>query len=179
MTYYDETSAGYDELHGAEQTRKAREILAYLEQHRLISQHSRLLDVGCGTCISTALFPGDRTGIDPSKELLKRCKDATIKLVHGNAESLPFVDDWFDIVVSLTAVHNFDDVEKGLREMQRVGTNLFVITLLKKSQEHSAIEALIRKLFKVEAELDDPTDKIFVLRKDGDTRPSAARPHHV
>lgn len=165
MTYYDATARGYDELHGAEQARKAKTLLAYLEKSHPLSPYARILDVGCGTCSSTALFPGDKTGIDQSKELLKQCKDPSIKLVHGNAERLPFVDGWFDVVISLTAVHNFDDAEKGLSEIKRVGSGLFIITLLKKSLKHAAIEALIRKLFKVEAVLDDPTDTMFVLRR--------------
>lgn len=161
---YDATARGYLELHGEEQARKAEIILDYLKKHHSIDAYTRVLDVGCGACASTALFPGDKTGIDPSKELLKQCKSTDIKLVHGKAEDLPFPDEWFDVVISLTAVHNFDDVEKGLKEMKRVGHKLWIITVLKKSPKFSAIETLLRKLFKVETVLDDATDSIFVLK---------------
>lgn len=163
MAKYDATAAGYNELHGEEQIRKARVILDYLKKHHHIDEYTRVLDVGCGTCVSTALFPGDKTGIDPSKELLKQCRTPGIKLVHGSAEALPFPDKWFDVVISLTAVHNFDNYEKGLKEMKRVGMKLWVVTLLKKSLKFNAIESSIRKLFKVETVLDDATDAIFVL----------------
>jgi ubiquinone/menaquinone biosynthesis C-methylase UbiE len=163
-TPYDATARNYNELHGAEQARKARTILHYLQKHKLIDETTRVLDVGCGTCASTSLFPGSKTGIDPSKELLKQCKDAGITLVNGSAETMPFIDDWFDFVISLTAVHNFTNIEQGLKEIKRVGTNLFVITVLKKSPKTAAIEALLRKLFKVESILEDATDTIFVLR---------------
>lgn len=175
MNYYDETAKGYSELHGAEQKRKAEIILKYLKENKLINETLLLLDVGCGSCISTSMFPGDKTGIDPSKKLLQQCKDPSIKLVHGKAEDLPFPDDWFDVVISLTAVHNFGDFEKGLREMLRVGKHLFVITLLKKSPKYQAIEATIRKLFKVETVLDDSTDTIFVLKDGADIQPAASR----
>ncbi|HSU72746.1 MAG TPA: class I SAM-dependent methyltransferase [Candidatus Binatia bacterium] len=160
---YDATARGYNELHGAEQDRKARIILDYLKKHGLIDDYTRVLDVGCGTCRATGLFPGDKTGIDPSKELLKQCR-APVKLVHGSAESLPFPDGWFDLVISLTAVHNFTHIEQGLKEMRRVGNKVWVITLLKKSPKFASMEALLRKLFKVETVLEDETDAIFILR---------------
>jgi len=163
MATYDATARNYNELHGEEQRRKARVVVDYLKKHSLIDEYSRLLDVGCGTCVSTQLFPGQKTGIDPSKELLKQCP-AGIQLVHGVAEDLPFPDKWFDVVISLTAVHNFDNVEKGLSEMRRVGSKVWVITVLKKSPKFADIETLLRKLFKVETVLDDSTDAIFVLQ---------------
>ena len=163
MTSYDETARNYNELHGEEQKRKARIVVDYLKKHSLIADFSQVLDVGCGTCVSTALFPGQKTGIDPSKELLKQCK-IQMNLVHGNAEDLPFPDKWFEVVLSLTAVHNFTDVQKGLKEMKRVGSKVWVVTVLKKSPQFAKIESAIRKLFKVEIVLDDSTDSIFVLR---------------
>ena len=163
MSYYDATAKGYLELHGEEQLRKARTVLAYLKQHKLIDASTRLLDVGAGTTHATALFPGDRTAIEPSKELLKQAKDASIKLVHGSAESLPFVDKWFDVVICLTAIHNFTDIEKGLDELKRVASKTVVITVLKKSPKHDAIIKAINKRFKTIATLDDVTDTILVL----------------
>ena|SRR3989338_849224 len=165
MGFYDTTAAGYQELYGQEQARKARAIMAYLQQHNLISEKTRLLDVGCGPAAATALFPGIKTGIDPSLQLLKQRADKSIRLVHGVAEKLPFPDSWFDIVISITAVHNFKNIEQGLREIRRVGTNLYVITVLKKSSERSMILGLIRKYFSVETILDDQTDEIVVLRR--------------
>ncbi len=164
MSYYNETAAGYNELHGEEQLRKARTILAYLKEHHLIYDATRLLDVGAGTTHATSIFPGDKTALEPAKELLKQAKDASIKLVHGNAEDLPFADKWFDIVISLTAVHNFTDIPKGISEMKRVASKFVIITVLKKSPKFSTIDKLIRNTFKVEKTLDDPTDALYILR---------------
>jgi ubiquinone/menaquinone biosynthesis C-methylase UbiE len=167
MTYYDEIAEGYNELHGQEQERKAIAIEAYLKEHFEISDDIELLDVGCGTCHATLLFPGNKTGIDPAQKLLNQCHES-IKTVHGRAEELPFEDNQFDLVISLTAVHNFDDIEKGLTEMKRVGKAIFAITVLKKSENRDKIKGLLEKLFKVEAVLDDVTDDIYILKKDGD-----------
>ncbi|MEK6849902.1 MAG: methyltransferase domain-containing protein [Nanoarchaeota archaeon] len=163
MGYYDETAAGYNELHGAEQTRKAKAILAYLVEHKLINEHTRLLDVGAGTTIATALFPGDKTALEPSRELLKQAKDMSIKLVHGVGEDLPFADKWFDVTICLTAIHNFTDFKKGIAEIKRVTYKTAVITVLKKSPKAKEIEKEIKKAFKVVATLDDVTDTILIL----------------
>ncbi|MBI4150916.1 methyltransferase domain-containing protein [Candidatus Woesearchaeota archaeon] len=163
MSYYDATAKGYNELHGEEQLTKARIILAYLKEHHLIDEHMRILDVGAGTTKVTALFPGDKTALDPAKELLKQGIDPSIKRVHGVAEDLPFADQWFDIVLSLTAVHNFKDFKKGIAEMRRVASKLVIITLLKKSPQYKEIEKEIRKMKGV-ATLDDPIDAIFVCK---------------
>jgi len=124
MPYYDETARNYNELHGEEQKRKARLII----QHREMKEEESLLDVGCGTCIATELFPCRTTGIDPSEKLLEQCRIDTVK---GKTESLPFRDESFDIVVSLTAVHNFDNVRKGLEEMRRVARSDIIFFLRK------------------------------------------------
>lgn len=165
MSYYDETAAGYNELHGEEQTRKAKTILAYLQEHKLINDHTRLLDVGAGTTHITALFPGNKTAIEPAKALLKQNKDRSITLVHGSAEALPFADAWFDLVICLTAIHNFTDIKKGISEIKRVAAKTVVITVLKKSPKAQDIEKELRKQFTVAATFDDPTDHIFILTK--------------
>jgi len=158
MEYYDEISKGYDELHGEEQKKKAKVILDNLE----IKPSDKLLDVGCGTGIATELFPCDKTGIDPSKELLKHAK---FPVKQAFAEDLPFPDKSFDIVISLTAVHNFKNVKKGLEEMQRVAKRDIIISVLKKSMKFKEIENIIKELFEVKARIDALQDVIFFCRK--------------
>ncbi len=158
MTYYDELAESYNNLHGEEQLRKAKLIL----QHIKIKKSDKLLDVGCGTGIATELFPCSKQGIDPAKELVKQC---SFPAIVGKAESLPFKDNSFDIVISLTAVHNFDDIEKGLNEIARVAKRDIALSILKKSSKLKDIESTISKLFKVRERLDDVHDVIFVCSK--------------
>ncbi len=158
MTYYDQIAESYDELHGEEQLAKARIIL----QNLTISPDDSLLDVGCGTGIATELFPCKKTGIDPSADLLKSAK---FKTIVGKAESLPFPDNSFDIVISLTAVHNFDDSRKGLEEMRRVSRRDMVISVLKKSSKFAGIEKCINEIFKVIKNVEEAHDVIFFCKK--------------
>lgn len=153
MTYYDKISKGYNELHGEEQLKKVNIILKNIK----IKKNTKLLDVGCGTGFYHQLFDCNTIGIDPSEELLKQCESKTVK---GHAENLPFRDKEFDIVISITAVHNFNDIEKGLDEIKRVGKK-YVLTLLRKSKNFSKIDSLIRKKFRIKKIIMEDKDAIY------------------
>jgi ubiquinone/menaquinone biosynthesis C-methylase UbiE len=165
MNYYDKIAKSYEELYKEEQEKKLAIIKKYFEA----SKDDKLLDVGCGTGISTEAFDCNKTGIDPSKKLIEIAKKKAAKVkgnktryVVGSAEKLPFKDHSFDIVISITAIQNFDDIEKGLREIKRVGKDRFVLTFLKKSQKQKKIRQLIHSLFKVMKEIDEDKDAILL-----------------
>ncbi|MBW3004290.1 methyltransferase domain-containing protein, partial [Candidatus Woesearchaeota archaeon] len=114
MNYYDETAEGYNELHGEEQLKKLRIIADEIK----VTKDTKLLDVGCGTGLSAKVFNCNITGIDPAEKLLKQ---APFKTIKAKAESMPFKDHEFDIVIAVTSIHNFADIEAGLKEIKRVG----------------------------------------------------------
>ncbi len=156
MTYYDEIAAGYEQLHGEEQKEKARIIAENL----VIKSTDTLLDVGCGTASYLSIFPCKKTGIDPSAELLKQAK---IPVVQGKAEALPFPDNSFDLVISLTAIHHAD-AKKAVAEMFRVAKRDIVISVLKKAANFKELEAEISKL-NVRKRIEEAHDVIFFIRK--------------
>ncbi|HEY6005460.1 MAG TPA: HD domain-containing phosphohydrolase [Anaeromyxobacter sp.] len=95
--------------------------------------HERVLDVGCGTgellaAMASALPGSHLTGLDPDRDALRlarrkldgRGPDA--RLVSARAESLPFEDRTFDLVVSSLMLHHLDSDTKvrALREWGRV-----------------------------------------------------------
>ena len=164
-SYYDSIAKGYEELHGEEQLRKLNVIKNYFSP----KEHNKLLDVGCGSGISTRFFSCKRTGIDPSEELIKiaREKDPFGKYFVGFAENLPFKDNFFDYVISLTAIQNFKDITKGLSEIYRVGKKYSVLSFLKKinSQKRNLIEQEIKKLFKITKMVEQEKDIIFICEK--------------
>lgn len=67
-------------------------------------------------------------GLDLSGEMLEVAKQKvlkkhlhmTIQLRQGDSENLPFEDDFFDAVTVAFGVRNFENLNKGLAEMQRV-----------------------------------------------------------
>ncbi|PIN98572.1 MAG: hypothetical protein COT90_03640 [Candidatus Diapherotrites archaeon CG10_big_fil_rev_8_21_14_0_10_31_34] len=94
----------------------------------------KLLDVGCGGgfFLKQAEKFLNCTGIDFSKEaLLQAKKNCNSKLVLGSASNLPFKNNSFDFVVCLGSLEHFIEIEKSLKEMNRVlkkngKINLFV-----------------------------------------------------
>ena len=154
MNYYNEIAASYNELHGEEQKRK----LGIIRDNLDVSKKSKLLDVGCGTGLSKDIFDCEWIGIDPAEKLLEFCSGKTICCP---GEDLPFEDNSFDIVICVSALHNFTDFEKGLSEMKRVGKDKFVITVLKKSSNADLLKELIAKNFTIEKEVDDFHDVIY------------------
>ena len=163
--YYDKIAPGYEELHRGEQDKK----IAIVKKYVKVKEPGLLLDVGCGTGI-TSNFPCDVVGLDPSKELLKRFAAPlakSVKTICAPAEKMPFEDEKFDAIVSITALQNFDDAEQGLKEMRRVGKKnaQYAISFLKKSAKKEQLAALIKKYFVIEKEIEEEKDVIFFGRK--------------
>jgi ubiquinone/menaquinone biosynthesis C-methylase UbiE len=149
MGYYDYIAKGYDELHYEEQMNKLRVILERFDISR-----KKVLDVGCGTAFYSHLFK-DYTGIDNSREMVKRAKG---NVLLGNAESLPFNDKSFDVVISLSAAHNFSDFRRAIDEMFRVSRELVIVSLFKRAKLFNEI----REYFGLDLEIDEEKDLIMV-----------------
>lgn len=154
MAYYDAISKGYNELYKEEQLKK----LAIIKNNVKISKNTKILDIGCGTGLSSG-FACFVAGVDSSIGLLKQNKG--IRKILGNAEALPFKDNSFDYVISVTAIHNFEDIKKAVKEIKRVCNGKFVFTVLRKSGKFDFIKKLIEKNFKVEKELEEEKDAIL------------------
>lgn len=88
----------------------------------------RLLDVACGTGIlargaARRVMPGGAvTGVDPDPGMLAVAgeKEPTLEWRRGTADSLPFDDASFDVVVSQFGMMFFPDGIEAVREMRRV-----------------------------------------------------------
>jgi demethylmenaquinone methyltransferase/2-methoxy-6-polyprenyl-1,4-benzoquinol methylase len=100
---------------------------------QLNTDHPRLiLDVATGTgdfaVEALRLQPDKIIGIDISegmlemgrKKMVKRGLDSKIELRSGDSEKLPFEENKFDAIIVAFGVRNFENLEKGLREMLRV-----------------------------------------------------------
>jgi demethylmenaquinone methyltransferase / 2-methoxy-6-polyprenyl-1,4-benzoquinol methylase len=96
-------------------------------------QPQQVLDVATGTAdvameAARRLSPQKITGVDISTEMLdigrskihRQGMEGLIELMEGDSENLPFQDNTFDAITVAFGVRNFENLEKGLREMQRV-----------------------------------------------------------
>lgn len=92
-----------------------------------------ILDMATGTAdlaieAATRLKPSKIIGVDIAEDMLKigRVKikekglDSIIELQKGDSESLPFESNIFDAVIVSFGVRNFENLEKGLKELNRV-----------------------------------------------------------
>ena len=147
MTYYNTIASGYDELYKEEQLEKINLIEKY------VKKGDKLLDVGCGTGIVGGYFKDrcDVLGIDNSKDMLKK---ASIKTVLGSAEVLPFEDKNFDVVISLTTLQNFNDIEKAIKEMERVCKRTLIVSMIKKSTKLNKVRKLLKNYKEIIQEKD-------------------------
>jgi SAM-dependent methyltransferase len=89
----------------------------------------RWLDVGCGTGALTAAAlasaqPAEIIGIDPSEGFLAtagaQIVDPRVTFRVGDAQSIPFADNRFDVVVSGLALNFVPDPHRAVAEFARV-----------------------------------------------------------
>lgn len=111
-------------------------IPSFVAQYGL-DGHSKILDVGCGKGFMLydfiRLVPGITvSGIDISEYAINNAKEEVKEFLQvGDAQSIPFRDNTFDLVISITTVHNLDkaDCKKALQEIERVSKRDKFITV--------------------------------------------------
>jgi demethylmenaquinone methyltransferase / 2-methoxy-6-polyprenyl-1,4-benzoquinol methylase len=112
-------SLGIDNYWRSAASAKARKLLSGVRE-------PKILDVATGTgdlAASMAKIPGAKvTGFDLSPQMLAiaRKKYPSIDFIEGYAEKLPFSDASFNAVSAGFGVRNFENLEQGMREFQRV-----------------------------------------------------------
>ncbi|MEY4065791.1 MAG: hypothetical protein RIR26_1999 [Pseudomonadota bacterium] len=102
---------------------------------RLVPARGRLLDVATGTgdvILGVLKIRGDIhiTGVDPSEGMLQVARDklqkkaslfaSNVDVAQGDARSLPFPDDTFDVVTISWGIRNVQPFQGGLKEILRV-----------------------------------------------------------
>lgn len=88
-------------------------------------KNEKVLDLGCGTGIYSLLFLNmglKVTGIDQSDFMLEKAREKTneINFIKADAYNLPFPNESFDLVVSVTMFEFLDDPQKAACEAYRV-----------------------------------------------------------
>ena len=114
--FYNKTAGMYDTRHDTPTT-----LLLRGKELALIRRYARgrVLDIGCGTGYHMR-FIKDVTGIDTSREMVKRARETGKRVLQGSAERLPFGDGSFGTVLCLFTVLNMCDPGRAVKEMARV-----------------------------------------------------------
>ncbi len=108
-----------------------RKIVKEMIKHYKLNNNSKILDIGCAKGFMMYEFKyflpkSEVLGIDISKY----CKKHALKSVKNsikvcNCINLPFEDNYFDFVVSISTIHNLKekDLPKAIMEINRVKKN--------------------------------------------------------
>jgi len=89
------------------------------------------LDIGCGTGWAIAHFAelidynGSFYGVDLSWKMIEKAKErfksrSNFFFVKANAESIPLVDNFFDMIICTNSFHHYFNPIKALTEMHRL-----------------------------------------------------------
>jgi len=103
--------------------RRARNVIL---KHLPRQENLKLLDVAIGDGVYHSWLPEswEVVGVDVSSSQLaanqKRNAGRNIRLILGEAETLPFQDHSFDAILSIGGFNHFNNPEASLREMVRV-----------------------------------------------------------
>lgn len=140
---FDDIAAKYDRFNhlssfGADRSWRRKAVKAIADTDQPI----KVLDVATGTAdfaiavLKKAAHGSSVIGIDLSEGMLqvgrKKIRNLPIELMQGDAENLQFDDSTFDRVCVAFGVRNFENLMKGLKEMQRVlkpGGKLVILEL--------------------------------------------------
>ena len=115
---------GYRYLEG-----RWEKVARAMAEHYQLPAKPKILDIGCGKGFLLYDFlkvipDAEIYGIDISPYAIANSKEEIRdRLQVGAANALPWPDNHFDLVISITTLHNLHayDLDPALREMERVG----------------------------------------------------------
>ena len=121
--YFNKIAHRYDDWYRTKTGRYVDRTEKWLVFSMLRSRGGKALDLGCGTGNYTLELKRrgfDVIGLDASEGMLEIARSKGLECVKGDAYSLPFPDESFNLVLSVTMFEFIHEPEKVLREIHRV-----------------------------------------------------------
>ncbi|NJE02912.1 class I SAM-dependent methyltransferase [Thermococcus sp. MV11] len=123
MEYFDKIAARYDEWYRTKTGRYVDRTEKWLIFSMMETRGGKALDLGCGTGNYTLELKKrgfDVIGLDASEGMLRIARSKGLNCIMGDAYSLPFPDESFDLVLSVTMFEFIHEPERVLAEIHRV-----------------------------------------------------------
>ena len=123
MEYFDRIASRYDEWYKTRTGQYVDRVEKWLIFSMMRTKSGRALDLGCGTGNYTFELKKrgfDVIGLDASEGMLRIARSKGLNCIRGNAYSLPFPEESFDLVLSVTMFEFIHEPEKVLAEIHRV-----------------------------------------------------------
>lgn len=127
-----------------------RNVTKEMIKHYKLNGKSKILDIGCAKGFMMYEFKhhlpkAEIWGIDISKYCKKKSIDQMKKFIKvGSCEKLPFKDNYFDFVVSISTIHNLEEkkIPLAIKEIERVkkGKSFIRVKGYKNIQEKKFID---------------------------------------
>ena len=104
------------------------DTVRYIVDYYKLTPDSKILDIGCAKGfmmhdLSLILPNAEIKGIDISSYAKENSIDSMSEhIIVGNANNLPYEDDYFDLVIAINTLHNLPliDCKEAFREINRV-----------------------------------------------------------
>ena len=138
--FYDDIQRVFLALGGVDRDAHFRSYMDRLE----VKPGDTVLETSVGTGLNYKYLPRDvkLSGLDLSPEMLANCQrnlrrwDLEADLYLGNAESLPFADETFDVVFHVGGINFFNDRARAIREMIRVAKPGGLLLISDETEKH-------------------------------------------
>jgi ubiquinone/menaquinone biosynthesis C-methylase UbiE len=115
-----------------------------------------VLEIGCGrgggaSYIARYLSPKSMTGIDIVNETIEFCKKhyniPGLVFSRGNAESLPFPDNSFDVLVNVESSGHYDSMKRFLSEVYRTlrPKGYFLLADIRDRKDVNSLRKLLKR----------------------------------
>jgi ubiquinone/menaquinone biosynthesis C-methylase UbiE len=138
--FYDDIQRVFLALAGVDRDAHFRSYMHRLE----VQSGDAVLETSVGTGLNYKYLPPDvkLSGLDLSPEMLANCQrnlrrwELDADLYLGNAESLPFADETFDVVFHVGGINFFNDRAKAIREMIRVAKPGSLLLISDETEKH-------------------------------------------
>ena len=173
QAYYDEFSAGYEKLRGANDPGGYHELVDDLEVD-FASRYAAggdLLEVGCGTGLlleRLCQVAKSARGIDLSPGMLEKARARGLDVEKGSVLELPYPDASFDVTCSFKVLAHVENIERALSEMIRVTRPTGVV--LAEFYNPLSLRGLVKRLGPAGAISENTTERAVFTRFDSPFR---------